>query len=334
MAVIIGRRAAETVMKKIYEYFSDISWQLAAFIVICLLVVATTAHYIGEHSAENTEKLVARYPLLADRLFEAQTDDMIINFTQLREVMNQRHLDKKIPLGVYFEYLPSGASIGVNDQLQVEIGSLSKVPAVMAFYKQMEQGAINHDALLTIQKENLDSYFGDLYKRGAGTQLSVKEAIDYTLKKSDNTAASLLVGSLPDKALEAVFNELDLPKTRTGPYPVMSPKSYASVFRSLYLSAYLSEQSSEEILETLTSTDFHDKLPAGVSGTVKVAHKIGVFKVEGAEDIFGDCGIVYEPKRPYILCVMVAADENTARDEIIAYSKMVYSYVSQVKKVK
>ncbi len=272
----------------------------------------------------------AKYPFLSETLFQKKSSDMIINFTQLREVMNQHYNEAKVPVGIYFEYLPTGASIGVNDQLQVEIGSLAKVPAVMAIYKQIEQGSLKQDNIVTVKEDNLDNFFGELWKKGAGTQLSLGEAVQLTLKKSDNTAASTLTSTLPKGALSDVFNQLDLPKTRTGPFPVMSPKSYASVFRNLYLSTFLSAGSSNEILEILSTTDFKDKLPAGVETSVKMSHKIGVFKLEGSENIYSDCGIVYVPSRPYILCIMTSANEEIARNEMVTYSKMVYSYVSQV----
>jgi beta-lactamase class A len=272
----------------------------------------------------------ARYPFLARRLFQAEQDDMIINFTLLREVMNQRYNEKKIALGVYFEYLPTGASVGVKDQLQVEIGSLAKVPAVMGVYREIEQKTISINDVLTVTEANLDNRFGDLWKKGAGTTLSVEEAIRLTLQESDNTAASVLTESLSNETLLDVFDELDLPKTRTGPFPVMSPKSYASVFRNLFLSAYLSHESSNAILEQLTRTKFSDKLPSGVPAEISVAHKIGVFRIADTQDIYSDCGIIYVPSRPYILCVMVAADESIAREEINAYSKMVYSFVSNI----
>ncbi len=271
-----------------------------------------------------------KYPLLAHRLFEKQSDDMIINFTQLREVMNATYNEHKIPLGIYFEYLPTGASVGVNDQLQVEIGSLAKVPAVMGIYKEIEKNNLKPTDMLTITEEDLDDRFGSLWKKGVGAKFSVQEAIDYTLKQSDNTAASILTRKISGDTLNEVFNELDLPKTRTGPFPVMSPKSYASVFRNLYLSAYLGYESSSAILTDLTQTDFVDKLPAGVPAGVSVAHKIGVFRVAETKDIYSDCGIVYVPDRPYVMCIMVAADEDTAREEIVTYSKMIYSFVSQV----
>ncbi|MBP6962296.1 serine hydrolase [Candidatus Saccharibacteria bacterium] len=303
------------------------------FVALVLISLVFLAGTILQNNAVNEaqSKKASQFPWLANRLFTPQNDDMIINFTQLRETMNDYYNEQKIPLGVYFEYLPTGASVGVKDQLQVEIGSLAKVPAVMGIYKEIEKGNLKLEDILTVKEENLDDRFGDLWKEGAGKQLTVEEAVEYTLKQSDNTAASVLTSSLTSETLEEVFNELDLPKTRTGPFPVMSPKSYASVFRNLFLSAYLNNESSNAILGELTETNFNDKLPGGVPDNVKVAHKIGVFRIADTQDIYSDCGIIYVPNRPYILCVMVAAPEAVAREEIIAYSKMVYSFVSQVK---
>ncbi len=289
---------------------------------------------LGKEGPDISEAQQRQYPFLATRLFGAQNNDMIVNFTQLREVMKERYTSRNLPAGVYFEYLPTGASIGVNDQLEVKIGSLSKVPAVMAVFNQLEKGALNMDTELTIEQDNLDSNFGDLWKKGAGTKLTINEAVALTLKKSDNTAAGILLKALPSGALTDVFDQLDLPKTRTGPFPVMSPKSYASVFRSLYLATYLSRDNSNLILQELSQTDFKDKLPAGVDPSVKVSHKIGVYQVGDKENVYGDCGVVYVPLRPYMLCVMIAAEEAVAREEIVAYSKMVYSFVSQVKPTK
>lgn len=297
---------------------------------IAIVAVFWAGFAIG-NSQDKLKTDTAQYPYISQRVLSNTTNDMIINLTPLREVMNARYNEKKIPLGVYFEYLPTGSSIGINDQYQVEIGSLSKVPAVMAIYRQIELGSIHKDSVLTIKKQYLNSQFGELWKKGEGVKLTVDELIDYTLKKSDNTAANALVESLPDGALEEVFSALDLPRSRVGPYPVMSPKSYASVFRNLYLASYLSRDNSQEVLDKLTKTDFTDKLPAGTTDDIKVAHKVGVFRVKDVQDIYSDCGIVYAESRPYLMCVMVAANETVARDEIVAYSKMVYSYIHNVK---
>jgi hypothetical protein len=68
-----------------------------------------------------------------------------------------------------------------------------------------------------------------------------------------------------------------------------------------------------------------------VWGVLMVVPGLDLFVLADKTPVYNDCGIVYVPKRPYILCMMVAADEDTARNEMIAYSKMTYSYVSQVR---
>lgn len=307
--------------------------KLGAYALGVLTVVALVFFALGRFSkhSPSVNSQAGKYPLLAQRLFEAEHNDLIINFTQLREVMKARYAQQQIPLGVYFEYLPTGSSINVNDQFEVELGSLAKVPAVMAVYRSIENGEIGPDKVLTVQKEHIDSQFGSLWEKGVGTKVTVKDAVRLALTESDNTAVNLLLSNIPKGSHEEVFQRLDLPKTTDGVYPTLSPKSYASVFRNLYLSSYINYHDSNAMLEYLTKTIFTDKLPAGVPPGVKVAHKIGVFSSADKIPVYNDCGIVYIPERPYVLCLMVSADEETAREEIIAYSRMVYSFVSQVK---
>lgn len=299
-----------------------------------LLIVPVTALVVSiifiSFYRKNTYEDTPKYPYLAYRLFAPEKDDLIVNFTQLRDVMKDYAQKSSVKAGVYFEYLPTGASIGTNDQMVVEIASLTKVPSVMAAYKSIDNGNLKLDNNIIVQDKDVDKNFGDLWQKGKGTELTVEQAIDLSLKNSDNTAVNTLVSSLDKDALDKVYNELDLPKTRIGPFPSMSPKSYASVFRNLYLSAYLQPESSNQILEKLSDTKFTDKLPAGVPHGIKVSHKIGVFQL-GNDQVYNDCGIVYVPYRPYILCIMVVGNEESARNEIISYSKMVFSYVSQVK---
>jgi hypothetical protein len=61
---------------------------------------------------------------------------------------------------------------------------------------------------------------------------------------------------------------------------------------------------SEKALSYLAETTFDKGLVAGVPEAVAVAHKFGEAGREDGSLQFHDCGIVYYPGRPYILCVM------------------------------
>lgn len=269
------------------------------------------------------------FPFLSPRLTIEVPNDVIINFVPLREKLNKYQNGTKNSFGIYFEYLPSGVSIGINEKDTFVLASLLKVPLVMAVYKQIEKGALKPDDILTIQEKNLDTKFGDLWKRGIGAKVTVQEAIRLALIDSDNTAKSLLFTTLPQGRLEDVFDYLDIPK-EFGEIPVVTPKNYSSILRSLYLSSYLPKKDSNEILELLTQTKFDDKIVAGIPEYIKVAHKIGVAYdiADFGKSTYTDCGIVYLPKRPYILCVMTRSSEEDARKHMSEVSKIVYGYVS------
>ena len=88
-------------------------------------------------------------------------------------------------------------------------------------------------------------------------------------------------------------------------------------------------------METLVNVDFRDGLVAGVPGNIEVAHKFGEREVDSQQTQLHDCGIVYYPKRPYLLCVMTrgqhtddgAVDEQKLQAIIKEVSTIVYNYV-------
>ena len=303
------------------------------FIFSLILNVFLLTHKPGlqPQSEKSSQSL---YPYLSKRIFVENQNDTLINFVPLREAM--RDYVDKIPdsISVYFEYLPSGVSIGINEKDEFVQASLIKVPVAMAIYKEITKGRINENQILTVQKEHIDSLYGNLWKKGVGTKITVKEAISLMLTNSDNTANRLLSAQLPEGALDDVYNSLDIPTKfdEQKIFPIISAKNYTSIFRSLYLSAYINREYSNNILRFLTQSVFDDKLVAGVSDKIEVAHKIGVFKVSNSKKIvYSDCGIIYFPRRPYMLCVMFNGNEENARTSIKQLSKMVYGYIEKIR---
>lgn len=305
------------------------SYAQIALIALFIASLCLNLVLLNRKPASDVRDQASRYPLLSKRIFAENQNDILINFTPLRNAMHEYVAQQPELIGAYFEYLPSGTSIGINDQMEVKLASLIKVPVVMASFRQIEKGALSLDQIFTLTQADLDSRFGSLWERGVGTQITVEAAIIYTLVESDNTAANVLLRAAGGDALAEVFDALDLPKHKEGQFVVLSPKNYSSILRSLYLSSYLERGHSNDVLDLLTGTKFNDKLPAGVPDTIPVAHKIGVFKSDQGEDIFNDCGIVYLPDRPYTLCMMVLSDEETTRRHMQHLSKMVYGYVAK-----
>jgi len=307
------------------------------FIVIFVLLIINILTFGYIFSSNNiTEKesnltLRQRYSLLSPRIFTENQNDRLVNFVELRNKLNTYHTESNASMGTYFEYLPSGVSIGVNDRQNFIQASLLKTPLIMGVYKQIENGDLNKNDMLKVTEEDIDKLFGNLWEKGAGFELSVYDAIKYTLINSDNTAKNVLFSVIPDGTLENVFDSLDIPKDAESEGPVVSPKNYSSILRSLYLSSYLTEENSNEILNLLSQTPFNDKLAAGVPGNIKIAHKIGVHTddTDKGKSVYTDCGIIYIPKRPYILCIMTNENEEDARKHMTEISRIVYEYVAK-----
>jgi beta-lactamase class A len=114
--------------------------KLLAFILFLSLGINcfTVWFYFSTHPhSENNmrfESLQKKYPLLSKRILQEYPIDVIINFLDLRRELRSQVEPYGSTFGFYFEYLPTGTTIGVNEKLDFYAASLFKVPVVMAYY--------------------------------------------------------------------------------------------------------------------------------------------------------------------------------------------------------
>jgi len=270
-----------------------------------------------------------KFPLLAKRILIDHPNDVLINFLLLRKNLRETVKDWDDTFGFYFEYLPTGSSIGINDKVANIEASLVKTPLVMALYRKIERKQHDFtDETVVIEKRHLDSDFGELWKQGVGAKITLDEAVSSVLVESDNTAFNIIKDYVAPEDFEYVYEGLDIDVTKAQGELTVSAKNYSSVFKALYFSSVINKEHSEKILELLSKTRFTDKLPAGVPKDIVVAHKIGQFY----NSIYQDCGIVFVPNRPYLLCMFSKSNEDEARDRMVKVSKTVYDYVSKANK--
>jgi beta-lactamase class A len=246
---------------------------------------------------------------------------------QLRELVQNEYNNE---FALYFEYLPTGTSIGINDRTEFYIASLLKVPVVMAYFHHQEKLGDEGDPQVTLEDRHIDKAFGTLWQRGVGTKVSLGEAVEAALTQSDNTAFNLLNEYVDQEDLDYVFDGLDLlvKYQSQDRQTIMTVKGYSSIFKALYYGALLSKEHSNEILNLLTKSQFVDEIPAGVTPGVPVAHKVGIYNTANLR-VHSDCGIVYLPRRPYLLCIASKSDEATSNERIKSISQAVYEFVSK-----
>lgn len=284
------------------------------------------------------DNISSKYPFLARRIFADNPSDLIINFTDLRNEVKSYINAQDIRIGFYFEYLPTGLSIGVKEQDAFYRASLVKLPIIMKAYKLIEEGKIDKGEILPITREDIDQGYGDLWKQGK-SEISISEAINLALTTSDNTAFRVvnrrvdeeieLSGNQVEQAITEVYQYLDIPLDERGATESITPKNYGSILKSLFFSAYLSYDNSYEILDQLSKSKFTNWMSSPIPSNIPVAHKTGTFDIEKSiYSVQSDCGIIYYPNRPYLLCVMVNSDNiEDSLVHIRSLSQIVYSYV-------
>jgi beta-lactamase class A len=308
------------------------------YLLHCLLAIFFIGNIIffglWQNAAKGSNELnIARekYPLIAKRVLLdewAGATDIITNFLPLRQQIREVVKPYEDSFALYFEYLPTGTSIGINEDSEFTAASLLKVPVVMAYYHKKEIAGYEQDPTVKIQQNELDKHFGELYKKGAGYDINLADAVKLALTESDNTASLILADQISQDDFSYVYEGLDIPLTVKDESPIVTAQQYTSILKSLYFASILSKDDSQKILDILTKTKFNDKLPAGVPEGIPVAHKIGLID----KQIYQDCGIVYVPARPYVLCMISKSDRKTAVTRMSTISKMVYYYVSKVGK--
>jgi len=288
---------------------------------------------VSSTPAISTASSSSGYALLDGGVVYNSTEHFIVNFEPLRIQMTNIQKQYSEPTYVYFEYLNNTASIGLNSRTLFTAASTIKVPLAMAVYKMAEEGKLKMTDTYTLQQSDLDDNFGDLYKVGAGQSYTIEQLVSIMLENSDNTAMNALLSILKNIGITDPFADVydamgwDYPPDfGTAPsYINIDLHTLSNMFTSLYEATYDNVPDSQAMLSYLTQTPFHDEIVAGVPSGITVAHKIGV---ADQNNTFSDCGIVYAPSRPYLLCVgSTGADTQTADRFISQVSKITYQYI-------
>lgn len=305
------------------------------FILVLVISIGINIYFLSKSQSNNEvikndevfRQNLIKYPYLSPRILRDVKLDFIFNFLTLRSKLHQELDPLKDRFALYFEYLPTGTSIGINSTNEFIAASLFKLPVVMAYFRYKERVNPQNEIKVKLTKEMIDDRFGILWQKGVGYEIGLDEAAKIALTQSDNTAAEALAPVITQEDFDNVYEGLDIDLNITNKGAVMTAKNYSSILKALYFSAVLTKEDSQKILSYLTQSSFDDKLVAGIPGNIPVAHKIGIID----EESYKDCGIVYVPSRPYILCMVSVGTEEEARIRMSSISKIVYEYVANAK---
>ena len=235
-------------------------------------------------------------------------------------------------VSVYFRDMNNGPWFGINEKEDFSPASLLKVPVMMSYFKTAESdpGLLNKVIKFEKSADSNDEYFKDsIIKKGES--YTIEKLIEAMIIHSDNEALNLLImNSVSYKVdLNDVFQYLGVDLSSDG--TTISVKQYSTFFRILFNASYLTQPDSEKALNILNKVNFTSGLKAGLPGDVKVAHKFGErWDSVNPEKQLHDCGIVYYPNHPYLLCVMTkGTDFDKLAFSIADISNFVYKAVDK-----
>lgn len=238
-------------------------------------------------------------------------------------------------VAVYYRDLNNGPAFGINQSEEFFPASLLKVPLMMAFLKRAENNKEFLDRKIDYKKSEDPSMATQIIAPEKslkdGESYSIQTLIEYMIWYSDNSALGALFPLIPQKEYSDLFkrlgiNNVDLNNAETK----LSVVEYSTFFRVLFNASYLNVEESEKALELLTKSVFANGLRAGVPDSIKVAHKFGERDFGDGYYQLHDCGIVYVPNKPYLLCVMTRGTNQKEIEKVIAdISELSYREVTK-----
>lgn len=265
-------------------------------------------------------------PLLAcDVADDVLSNPEIIPFKEKIEYFLSTRMVKSsgARVSVYYRELNDGYWFSIGNSEKFIPASMRKVPLMIALLKQAETETDLLERSVTFDLSNdynLNQNFKPSKILVFGNKYTIRDLIYRMIVYSDNNAFTYLTKIVDPGQLDRVYSNLRLLNPREArDDEFLSVQTYESFFRILYNASYVNRGASDWALDVLSKSEFKTGLVSGVPASVKVSHKFGE-KSDASKGIvqLHDCGIIYYPKHPYLLCVMSSGPNFELLDEVIA----------------
>lgn len=288
-------------------------------IIFILLILLTVSLFLFFKHKHESKKIDSNFEMLDPLRKFTSAENYITNIEDLRAYLQDIGKEYPDSITIYYENINSGANISVNKDLRLFPASLSKLVQAIIIVSKVEKGELAFDQVLKAEPSDLSSGSGELYKTILENPKTVEELLKELLVNSDNTAQNIFKHYLTFEdylhfqnatGLQDLYNEDGF----------ISAKEYSRILRVLYTSNFLKPENSQKILKCMSDSKFKDYLSQGIPEGISFAHKYGENK---EYNIFADSGIVYVPKRPYMISVIIKGKDSSleTREKIVKLMK-------------
>jgi beta-lactamase class A len=273
-------------------------------------------------------------------LYQGQT--MAIKEKLEKFIQEKIGQNKISDVSVYFRDLRNGPWFGINENIKFVPASLMKVPVMIAYYKLAEKDPAVLQKKISVGQlapEKFEQSYRPSQKIESGKTYSIDELMYHMIAFSDNEALTLLLQNIDQNVLLQSYTDLGviIPGAKSLD-DELTVKDYSSFFRILYNASYLNRDYSERALQMLSNSDFKNGIVAGLPENIQTSHKFGErFSISNqdqssTEKQLHDCGIVYDPGHPYLVCIMSKGNDFDELSKTIQeISRVIYNNISSDK---
>src|SRR3989344_3101681 len=256
-----------------------------------------------------------------------ETKNLLAVFTgnSLKETVDSSLKGTHGTYAVIIKNLRTGEYFSQNEKRTYEPASLYKLWVLGAAFKQIKEGKLNRDEIISRDARDLNEIFdiaSDSAELTEGTvTMKISDAIEQMITISHNYAALLLVSKIRNSNVSAFMREQGFSSSRLGQPQRTTAEDIASFFEKLYTGAMVDGEYSKRMLDLLSQQRLNDRIPKYLPVDVEVAHKTG--EIRGFKH---DAGIIFA-KDPILLVVLSESNsQQGAAERIAQLSKNVYYY--------
>jgi beta-lactamase class A len=248
-------------------------------------------------------------------------------------------------MGVAILDLTDGRTLLLNPDTVFTQASSIKVAILAELYRQQqqsEQGKASTAKLsdsYTVSSNDLvadSSIMGGLTP--GVTRVTNRDLATFMIAVSDNSATNVLIDRVGMQNVNAMLDSLGLNHTRlqrkmmdvkaaqAGRENLSTPRDMMTLFADLYQGKVLNQALTDDFFKVL-GTHKQSDIPRYIPEEVVIANKPG--ELAGVRN---DVGIVFVPKRPFVIVVMTAylKHERDGNDAIAKLASVAYEYFDRV----
>lgn len=250
------------------------------------------------------------------------TKTINVSKSQIINEVENLYRDRRGSYGWYVITLGDNQGYGSNFDFSFTAASVNKLPIMIAFLQEVENGNINLDDNYKLASKDMEGGSGTLQYQKLGSSWTYRQLVELSGHYSDNTAINAMHRIIGFGSAQRLTDDQNMTNTNIIKN-TSSPKDMAIFLSKIYFSQILKDHDLINLFYTvLQKTEYEeDLIPEGVPDDILVSHKIG-WQIQ----VWNDCGIVFAAK-PYVLCVMNdQIVEAEARELLPQISRKIYSY--------